>query len=722
MESEGSIGSSRPPRRALEWAALAVLLAVAAGLTWLSLRASREERLTAQSARLQHQASLVERMLSTRLAATAGALDLLRADLPIHRARSDGMTTLGDQMRAMVASTTGVRTFLLVDARGVALASNRKELLGIDFHEGERYRAIKASPDPGRLYMSPPFMTPLKNWALSLGRAVVDREGRFDGYLLAIIDPEYWQLLLDSTRYAPDMAAGMVHGGGKVIARVPDPNGLVGIDLAARPGSPFNQHVASGRDVTTVVMPLAAGEEGLGVWRTIRPEGLGLDGFLVAGFSRETAALLEPWHREVRERVVVLSVLGLGAAVGLHLWQRRRWEAWRREAARHAQQAQTAESQKLESIGRLAGGVAHDFNNLLTIILASGGEARSAARQGRPADPELLEEVLGAAGRAADLTRQLLAFARKQVVAPVTLDLNEQVRASQKLLRRVIGEEIQVVEVLEPGIWPVRCDPGLLGQVVLNLAVNARDAMPAGGTLTLATANVTVTPGEAVPGAGVEPGEYAALRVEDTGTGMAPEVTAHLFEPFFTTKAPGRGTGLGLSTVYGIVKQSGAHIGVRSAPGQGTAFEILFPRSQAAPEDVHAAEVAASGGHETVLVVEDEPGVRGAVAGALRAGGYRVLEAADAAQAVAQASTAGGVDLLLTDVIMPWARGEEVARLLAGHVPGLRVLYMSGHPLEDATQVAAGADFLQKPFTPEVLRARVRAALDRGKPGPTAAT
>jgi signal transduction histidine kinase len=720
VENEGSSGRERPPRRGLEWAALAALLAVAVGLTALELGAARREIEQAQRTRLEHQASIVDRMLSTRLAATAGALDLLRADLPEHRARPDGMARLGEQMKAMVASTAGIRTFLLVDARGVAVASNREELLGIDFHEGERYRAIRAAPDPKRLYLSPPFMTPLKNWALSLGRAVLDERGRFDGYLLAIIDPEYWQLLLDSTRYAPDMAVGMVHGGGKVIYRVPDPQGAVGMDLSARPDTSFSRHVASGRDMSTEVGPLPSnGKEALGVLRTVRPAQVGADGFLVAGFSRDPEVYLAPWRRAVRDRLAVLVVLGAAASAGLHLWQRRRLDRWRRAQARAAQQAQAAESQKLESIGRLAGGVAHDFNNLLTIILASGGEARAAARQGRPADPELLDEVLGAAGRAAELTRQLLAFARKQAIAPVTLDLNEQLRASQKLLRRVIGEEIQVVEQLQPGIWPVRCDPGLLGQVVLNLSVNARDAMPGGGTLTVSTANVTVPPGEAVPEAGVHPGDYVALRVADTGSGMPPEVTAHLFEPFFTTKAPGRGTGLGLSTVYGIVKQSGAHIGVQSAPGRGTAFEILFPRCEPAPPPAPDAEAADPGGHETVLVVEDEPGVRSAVAGTLRAAGYQVLEAADAAQALAQAGAAGRLDLLITDVVMPWMRGEEVARLVAQRHPGVPVIFMSGHPLREEGSPApgpAGGDFLPKPFPPEALRARVRAALDRKAP------
>ncbi len=240
---------------------------------------------------------------------------------------------------------------------------------------------------------------------------------------------------------------------------------------------------------------------------------------------------------------------------------------------------QLHQAQKLDGIGRLAGGVAHDFNNLLTVMLSCGEDLRLAVAEGAPPARETVDDLLGAGQRARELTRQLLAFARRQPIAPVPLDLNGAVRDGASLLRRAIGEHVEMAEDLAPEAWPVRCDPGLLGQVLMNLALNARDAMPGGGTLVLSTRNVTLEPGTAPPIAGIPPGDYVRLGVADSGTGMDPEALVHLFEPFFTTKPPGAGTGLGLSTVYGIVKQSGAWIGVASTPGEGTAFGIWFPRN-----------------------------------------------------------------------------------------------------------------------------------------------
>jgi signal transduction histidine kinase/ActR/RegA family two-component response regulator len=705
-------------RTALEWVALGVVLLAVTGSLALGLRLSRQAIESAELSRLEHQAHIVEQMLGTRLQATVNALDALRADVPALRAEAEGTARLGERMQVMVSSMAGVRTFLLVDASGRCTASNRRELLGTDFREGERYRTMSGHPDRATLYVSPPFMTPLGHWALSLGRVLLDARGGFDGYLLAIIDPEYFQLLLDSTRYAPDMTATMIHSGGKIVYRLPPLEGAAGMDLSERPESGFNLHLRSGREVSSWTTQLTtSGREALVVLRSIRPAGSTSDGYLVASFSREASALYAPWDKEVRDQGLALGVFGLATGLGLHVLQRRRADRRRQEAARLVLQAQIAESQKLESIGRLAGGVAHDFNNLLTIILSAGSEALGDARQGRPSDQGLMEELLAAAGRAADLTRQLLTFARKQVIAPVTLDLNEQLRSSQKLLRRVFGEEVQVVERLEADLWPVRCDPGLFSQLILNLAVNARDAMTGDGTLTLSTANRTVGPGDPAREPAMPPGDYVRLQVEDSGAGMTPEVMAHLYEPFFTTKEPGRGTGLGLSTVYGIVKQSGAHIGVRSAPGHGTSFEIWFPREAEPPAPPPPAAAVPEGGRETILVVEDEQAVRAVVAHSLRAGGYRVLEASGIEEALAHVEAErGALDLLLTDVVMPRTRGPEVARQLRSRRPGLRVLYMSGHAQDAIGRqgvLEEGLDFVAKPFTPDALRARVRQVLDR---------
>jgi two-component system cell cycle sensor histidine kinase/response regulator CckA len=328
-----------------------------------------------------------------------------------------------------------------------------------------------------------------------------------------------------------------------------------------------------------------------------------------------------------------------------------------------------------------------------------------------------VEEIIGAGRRASDLTRQLLAFARKQVIEPVTLHLGDAVRNGGRLLRRVIGEDIRVVEHFQGDLWPVRCDPGLIDQVLMNLVVNARDAMQGGGTLTLSTANVTVDPGDPVPDAEMAPGQYVRLSVADTGTGMSPQFREHIFEPFFTTKAPGVGTGLGLATVYGVVKQSGAFVDVRSAPGRGTTFDIFFPRAEIEEERAISPVPAPSPGTETVLVIEDDSSVRDVTVRALRSAGCHVLAASGAEQALdLLRRERSPLHLLLTDVVLPGLGGREVARRIAELRPGVRVIYMSGYTHDAISQQGVldeGIEFLPKPFTSAALLARVREVLDR---------
>jgi signal transduction histidine kinase/CheY-like chemotaxis protein len=373
------------------------------------------------------------------------------------------------------------------------------------------------------------------------------------------------------------------------------------------------------------------------------------------------------------------------------------------------------QGQRLESIGRLAGGVAHDFNNLLTVILGCTESLQRAALEQTPPRAEDVDDVIGAAERARDLTRHLLAFARKQVLAPVALDLNEVLRGSERLLRRVLGEDVELVVALAPDLWCVRCDPGQMEQVVVNLAANARDAMPRTGRLGLETANVRL--GADDSGGENAPGEYVRLVVRDTGSGLAPEVKAHLFEPFFTTKPTGRGTGLGLATVHGIVSQSGGFIRVQSEPGAGTAFELFFPRTHEVPAPpVATPRPRTTGGSEAVLVVEDDAHVREVTVRTLRAAGYRVLVASGAADAlgVSDAELAD-VRLLVTDVVMPGLDGRQVAARLHRRREGLRVLYVSGYTqgaIADRDVLEPGSDFLAKPFTATALLAAVRELLD----------
>jgi PAS domain S-box-containing protein len=385
-------------------------------------------------------------------------------------------------------------------------------------------------------------------------------------------------------------------------------------------------------------------------------------------------------------------------------------------------EAQLRQAQKMEAIGRLAGGVAHDFNNMLTVIIGNAQLMR-----GEPAVPgeldSYLEAIIGAGERAALLTRQLLAFGRKQILAPRPLDLTELVRDMEPILRRLLGEDIEMVTELAPHLPPVTADAGQLQQIVMNLVVNSRDAMPRGGRLTLATGREERS--GSVRGADPElpPGEYVVLTVADTGCGMGPEVLAHLFEPFFTTKEMGKGTGLGLATVYGIVQQSGGDIRVRSEPGRGTRFDVYLPQAlgvdglaETCPALAGLADSSPLG-FGTVLLVEDEADVRALARHVLQRSGYRVLEASSGEEAlVIAAAHPGPIDLLLTDVVMPQMSGTELFHGLAPLRPDMRVLFMSGFNESALLRhgvVSGTVDCLLKPFSPAELARAVREALDR---------
>jgi CheY-like chemotaxis protein len=329
-----------------------------------------------------------------------------------------------------------------------------------------------------------------------------------------------------------------------------------------------------------------------------------------------------------------------------------------------------------------------------------------------------LEEIKKAGDRAANLTRQLLAFGRKQMLQPVALNLNDVVGDMNKMLRRLIGEDIQLTAKFDPALRKTKADPGQIEQVLVNLVVNARDAMPTGGHLTIETANFEIAPEYAIKHVDVHPGKYVALKVSDTGTGMDEETKAHIFEPFFTTKEKGKGTGLGLSTVYGIVKQSGGNIWVYSEPGRGTSFKVYLPQTEDATETYERPiiETAPSGGSETILVVEDEDVVRGLTREILEGAGYKVLAASGGPEALRLCEeTDDPIHLLLTDVVMPETSGREVAEQLTLLRPEISVLFMSGYT--DAAIVHHGVldstvEFIQKPFNPRALVEKVREVLD----------
>jgi two-component system cell cycle sensor histidine kinase/response regulator CckA len=398
--------------------------------------------------------------------------------------------------------------------------------------------------------------------------------------------------------------------------------------------------------------------------------------------------------------------------------------AWVDVTERKTLQQELVQAQKMESVGQLAGGIAHDFNNMLTVIIA---DADMLLADMTAADPrrEELQEIRDAGQRSAALTRQLLAFSRRQVMQPRVLSLNEVIAGMDRMLHRIIGEDLVLAYELDPALGQVRADPGQLEQVLLNLIVNARDAMPHGGRLTVATANLG--PEEAalagLDAAGGRP--YAMLSVADTGVGMDAETRAHLFEPFFTTKETGKGTGLGLATVYGIVKQSEGGISVTSEPGRGATFRVFLPLVDPAARvpGEEGGPAAPPRGMETVLLVEDEAMVRRVTRGMLERLGYSVLEAAGPAEALEKYLPSGArIDLLLTDVVMPGMSGAELAALFRADKPAMRVLYASGYPGEMVAQhasLAAGIPFVAKPFTEAALARTVREVLD-GPPNPAA--
>ncbi len=407
-----------------------------------------------------------------------------------------------------------------------------------------------------------------------------------------------------------------------------------------------------------------------------------------------------------------------GKITGIHATIRDISEHKRVEKEMADLQEQLRQSQKIEAIGRLAGGVAHDFSNLLTVIKGYTQLSLIDVKEKTPLW-ENIQEIQKATQRATDLTRQLLAFSRRQILDPKVLDLNSLIRDTEKMLHRIIGEDIELITLLSADLGRVKTDPNQIEQVIFNLAVNARDAMPSGGKLTIETANVESDEDYTHAHVGVIPGHYVRLSVSDTGVGMSQEVQEKAFDPFFTTKDKGKGTGLGLSTVYGIVIQSGGKIWVYSEPGHGTTFKIYFPAIEGELDALNGKREPDSSpvGSETVLLVEDEPSVRDLAKRLLKQQGYRVLEAANGEEALRLVQENGGekIHLLLTDVVLPRMGGKEVAGQLKVFLPDLRVLYTSGytdHAIVHHAVPDPGMHFLQKPFSLETLSQKVREVLD----------
>ncbi|MEX2182993.1 MAG: ATP-binding protein [Chloroflexota bacterium] len=444
-------------------------------------------------------------------------------------------------------------------------------------------------------------------------------------------------------------------------------------------------------------------------------------------------ALLEPLRSGARDQLRIETLQrrkdGSTYPVEVRLWMARAEQppvfisVVRDISARQELENQLRQAQKMEAIGHLAGGIAHDFNNFLMTI---SGYAQLLASDLDPADERrsYAERIIDASDRAARLTRQLLAFSRRQVLNPEVLDLNPVVQGIDALFRPLIGDTIVLTVVLDPELGSVRADPSQLEQVIMNLVTNARDAMPEGGRLTIETANVLLDNAYVASHTDAQPGPHVMLAVSDTGVGMDGATMARLFEPFFTTKGPGRGTGLGLATTYGIVKQSGGNIWVYSEPGMGTTFKTYLPRVEADGSAAGKVDRGTSqtpiGGTETILLVEDDAEVRALAETILARYGYTVLAAPGGQTAVDLAATVDSIELLITDVMMPGLRGPELAERLVALRPGLRVLYISGYAVEAVGNhdlLERDANYLEKPFTPEALARIVRRILDTPEPG-----
>jgi PAS domain S-box-containing protein len=467
------------------------------------------------------------------------------------------------------------------------------------------------------------------------------------------------------------------------------------------------------------VSPEAAHEDAALVWAAVHPEDRGR---IVSSLEASEGSLLS-WQEEFRVQFAdgeIRWVSGVAVAESAGeagtMWHGLFTDVTDRrqsEAERARLEEQLRHSQKLESIGQLAGGVAHDFNNLLTAVMAFVELAQEELPRDTPVG-EYLEGILAASARGAALTQQLLAFARKKIVKPENASLNELLERLVPMVRRLVGEHIQVELELEPEAGTVHIDVGSLEQVVMNLIVNARDAMPQGGTLTLETQALALEPRDPAQ----RERQYAVLAVTDTGSGMSPEIRARLFEPFFTTKPQGVGTGLGLAMCQGIIEQAGGSISVHSKPGHGSTFRILLPRAEL-PRARHVTEPAPAngrGGSETLLIVEDEPMILSLARAALEKRGYRVLCASDGAEALAAAAQAGvHIDLVVTDLVMPKLGGKELSSRLRERNPGTKVLYTSGYAESAIARqgvLIEGVHFLEKPYTLAALARRVRELLD----------
>jgi signal transduction histidine kinase/CheY-like chemotaxis protein len=543
-----------------------------------------------------------------------------------------------------------------------------------------------------------------------------DRAGRFAGVIAVSIRPDYFENFYEQAARSGFDAVGLIRVDGSILARYPTRE-----DMKQRlaPTSGLMRTVAKNPDAGSYeTISDVDGVDRLMAYRRLPGESV----YLTVGLDR--ARILGNWRAALATHMIygVPATLGLGV-LGLVAMRRTRREAdaLARLAAETLHRAEIEEqlrhSQKMEAIGQLTGGIAHDFNNLLQIAIGSLDILKRRLPNGDPRSRELVESALDGMTRAASLTQRLLAYARRQPLDPKTVDVNHLVQNVSELLRSTLGETVRIETVLAGGLWPAYVDANQLESAIVNLAVNARDAMPHGGRLTVETGNAHLDDSYAEQNPDVMPGQYVLVSITDTGTGMTPEVIAKAFEPFFTTKPAGQGTGLGLSQVYGFVKQSGGHVKIYSETGSGTAVKLYLPRryGHEVMGEIHLDRVPAQAADNSaaILVVEDEDGVRHFVCGALRDLGYRVVEASSGRQALELLRTHPEVGLLLSDVVMPEMNGRDLADLALAQYPDLRVMFMTGYTRNAIVHngvLDPQMRLISKPFTVTQLAAKVKEA------------
>jgi signal transduction histidine kinase/ActR/RegA family two-component response regulator len=725
-----SMGDTREGRGAvrayygLAVAALLLPLLVLSGgawLAWQSVLGGARQGLDLALAVSTEQAT---KILDTHMLVAARVNDLVGglddATVRAHEAQ------LRDQVLAMIRPFPQVTAIIVSDSRGQALLATSRYPADptATIADREDFQALRDGHEsvfisatlPGDMTGQPTF---------SFVRRKGDDARQFQGVILIFVSPRYFEKFNSSLfNNSTDCVAGLYHQNGALLARYPSTQDIA---LRARQRNALLMTAIAHDPVSGMVRGKAVdGVERLIAYRK-------LDAYPVY------ASVGRSWHSIVAEwRDLMASHLIFGIPATIALFALSLLAAWRarREGAtlaalqaeiRRREQAEEAlrQAQKMEAVGRLTGGIAHDFNNHLTVISSNVELLKRRLPESAANLERLADAAMNGVRRAATLTQRLLAFSRQQTLDPEPLDAGQLVTGMLDLLRRTLGESVEVATVSGGGLWLTRIDANQLESALLNLAVNARDAMPRGGKLTIETANAALDESYAAMHADLAAGQYVMLAIRDTGVGMSPDVKARAFEPFFTTKPFGQGTGLGLSMVYGFVKQSGGHVRIDSEPGQGTTIRLYLPRYVQQPSPLAATRVAGPGrthgAAETVLVVEDDDTVRHAAVEALREIGYQVLEAPDAMEAFRLIADRGGIDLLFTDVGLPGGvNGRALADAAHNIHPTLKVLFTTGYTLDstsDSGPLNGDAHFLAKPFSLQQLEAKVREVLDAPAPG-----